>query len=95
MGEERSAELSDGVGARRIEALPFQLIGPEGRQEGVLAVLRELGVVAIVPARLRLTHVTQAGREAFGDGRVGGRSELEVLATNEIGAEQDREQRRE
>ena len=35
--------------------------------------------------------MTQAGREAFRNGRMGRRGVLEVLATNEIGDEQDRE----
>ena len=89
--EERRAQLRNRVGARRIEALPLELVGPEGRQEGVLAVLRELGVVTIIPARLRVAHVAQAGREAFADGSMGGGSGLEVATADEIGDEQDRE----
>jgi hypothetical protein len=37
--EERGAQFLDGVRTRRIEALPLVLIGPEGGQEGVFAVL--------------------------------------------------------
>ena len=91
LGEERRAELGNRVRARRIEALPFQLIGPEGRQEGIFAVLRDFGIVAIIPAWLRLAHMAETGREAFGNGRMGRRSVLEVAAADEIGDEQDRD----
>ena len=44
LGKERGPELLDGVRSQlRIEALPIELIGPEGRQKGVFAVLGELG----------------------------------------------------
>ena len=95
LGDERRAELGDGVRARRIETLPLELVGPEGRQEGVFAVLREFGIVAIIPARLRVAHVAETGREALADGSMGGRGSLEVATADEIGDEQDREQRRE
>ena len=35
--------------------------------------------------------MTEAGREAFRNGGMGRRGDLEILATNEIGDEQDRE----
>lgn len=44
LGKERGPEHLDGVRSQlRIEALPIELIGPEGRQKGVFAVLGELG----------------------------------------------------
>ena len=94
LGEERRAELRDGVRTRRIEALPFQLISPEGSQEGVFAVLRQLGVVAVVPARLRVAHVAESGGEPFADGSVRGRGRLEIAAADDVGDEQDDQERR-
>ena len=94
LGEQGRAELRDGIGTRRIEAMPFELIGPEGGQEGVFAVLGQFGVVAVRPARLDLAHVTEARGEPFGDRRARGAGDLEVVSAHEIGDEQQDQQRR-
>ena len=58
----------------------------------MLAVLGDLGVVTVGPARLRGAHVTKARGEALAEGAVGGGSRLQVMPTGGVGDAQQDEQ---
>ena len=77
---------------RGVETGPLELVGPEGREEGVLPVLAELGVVGVGPARLEVAHVTQARGQALADRGVMPDQRPLVRATDAVGDAQQREE---
>lgn len=86
-----AAEVVDRPVTGKVELRPRQLVRPESGEEGLFAVLAELGVDDVGPFRLERAHVPQAGDKLLGDARrdTGGPG---VVAAHAPGAAQKQRQ---